>query len=256
MTRASNRLTSWHLPSVISMTVGIGPRKSSRVCSLRAPLRLRKWGPGKQAQAQVDGGGVEGIDRLLQLQTEFLVGIQASGFPNELLSQVGVDTPVPCFVGLGQGAAGHPASKPQTIQQLAAGTQTGLDVAQAFPVGQLGKAHGQKLLPAGETAHLAVPSVTLDTAPELLRVNSFHNLGKDGSSWVHPQRLPYTCDPRRKAPEDPYENSKRSHPYSTTTYWDHETYKLHIESKPDSSGPFYFLTKCRWACLGGCEKMG
>ena len=43
-----------------------------------SPLALAKVGPGKQAQAQVDGGRVEGIDRLLQLQTELLVGIQAS----------------------------------------------------------------------------------------------------------------------------------------------------------------------------------
>ena len=218
MTSESNRLTSWHFPSVISMTVGIGPRKSSRVCSLIAPLRLRKWAQGKQAQAQVDGGRVEGIDRLLQLQTELLVGIQASGFHNELLRQVGIDTPVPCFVGLGQGAARHHAPEPQMIQQLAAGTQTRLDVAQALPVGQLGKAHGQKLVPAGEAAHLAVPSVMLDTAPELLRVNSFYQLSKHGSSWVHPQRLPYTCDPWRRGPEDAHKNLYRSHPFFTTNH--------------------------------------
>ena len=79
MTRASNRLTLADLDDG-----GDWPPQVQQGVQLDGPLALAKVGPGKQAQAQVDGGGVEGIDRLLQLQTEFL-GAYTSGFPNELL---------------------------------------------------------------------------------------------------------------------------------------------------------------------------
>ena len=129
-----------------------------------APLRLRKWAQGNKLKHRSMGIESEGIDRLLQLQTEFLVGIQASGLHNELLRQVGVDTPVPCFVGLGQSAAGHLPAKSQRIEQLASGAQAGLDVPQTLPVRQLRKCHCQKLVPAREAAHPAVSSITLDNA--------------------------------------------------------------------------------------------
>ena len=198
-------------------------------------LALAKVGPGKQAQAQVDGGRVEGIDCLPQLQTELLVGIQASGFDNELLRQVGVDTPVPCFVGFGQGAAGHLPAKSQRIEQLASGAQAGLDVPQALPVRQLREGHGQKLVPAREAAHPAVSSVTLDTALELFPVNPLHQLGKNRSSWVHGQRLDYASDRLGTGPRRSHENSNASHPFLVATYYTHVTYRRSLQSKPDSS---------------------
>jgi len=167
--------------------------------------------PGKRAQAQVDGGLVEGIDRLLQLQTEFLVGIQESDFDNKPLRQVGADAPVPCFVGLGQSAAGHLPPKPQRIEQLASGSQAGLDVPQTLPVGQLHESHGQKLVPAREAAHPPISSVTLDTALELFPVNPLDQLGKNRSSWVHAQRLDYAVGSVGTSPRRSHRISNSPH---------------------------------------------
>ena len=120
------------------------------------PLALAKLGPEKPAQAPIAGCRVEGRDRRLQLQTELLVGLQASGFHHELLRPVGVDAPVSAFVSLGQRAAGHLRPKPQGIEPLASGAQAGLDLAQAFPGRQRREGQGQKLAAAREAAPPAV----------------------------------------------------------------------------------------------------
>ena len=200
-----------------------------------APLRLRKWAQGNKLKHRSMGVESEGIDRLLQLQTEFLVGIQASGLHNELLHQVGVDTPVPCFVGLGQSAAGHLPAKSQRIEQLASGAQAGLDVPQTLPVRQRRECHCQKLVPAREAAHPAVSSITLDTTLELFPVNPLHQLGKNRSSWIHAQRLDYASDRLGMGLRRSPENSNASHPLTVVTYWDHVTCRLSLQSKPDSS---------------------
>ena len=104
--------------------------------------------PREKAQAQVDGGGVQGVHRLFQLQAQVLAGIQPSRRADELLGQIGVDAPVPPFVGLGQGAAGDLASEAYVVKLRLAGTQAGFDVPQAPTVGELAESHGQELVPA------------------------------------------------------------------------------------------------------------
>ena len=156
MTRHSYRLTSGPFPSGISMTVGIGPRKSGRVCRLMAPLRLRNWAQRNQLRPRSLVVESKAETVASQLQTELLVGLQASGFHHELLRPVGVDAPVSAFVSLGQRAAGHLRPKPQGIEPLASGAQAGLDLAQAFPGRQRREGQGQKLAAAREAAPPAV----------------------------------------------------------------------------------------------------
>ena len=138
------------------MTVGDQTPQVRQGVPFDGPLALAKLGPEKPAQAPVAGCRVEGRDRRLQLQTELLVGLQASGFHHELLRPVGVDAPVSAFVSLGQRAAGHLRPKPQGIEPLASGAQAGLDLAQAFPGRQRREGQGQKLAAAREAAPPAV----------------------------------------------------------------------------------------------------
>ena len=213
------------------MTVGIGPRKSGRVCRLMAPLRLRNWAQRKPAQAPVAGCRVEGRDRRLQLQTEFLVGLQASGFHHELLRPVGVDAPVSAFVSLGQRAEGHLRPKPQGIEPLASGAQAGLDLAQAFPGRQRREGQGQKLAAAREAAPPAVfcsgstrrgngsrsrPSVRWAKTVRL------GLMPRDGtlplSVWNKTTTLP-------NAP----------HPFQAAPYGNQVTYRRTLQSQPDRS---------------------
>ena len=195
------------------------------------PLALAKLGPEKLAQAPVAGCRVEGRDRRLQLQTELLVGLQASGFHHELLRPVGVDAPVSAFVSLGQRAAGHLRPKPQGIEPLASGAQAGLDLAQAFPGRQRREGQGQKLAAAREAAPPAVfcsgstrrwngsrsrPSVRWAKTVRL------GLMPRDGtlplSVWNKTTTLP-------NAP----------HPFQAAPYGNQVTYRRTLQSQPDRS---------------------
>lgn len=79
---------------------------------------------------------------------EGIAGVKRTRDSDQVLGEIGVDAPVAPLVGVRQGGARHRVAEAHVIELGAEGAQAGLDVAQAFAVGQLGKGHGEKLLPA------------------------------------------------------------------------------------------------------------
>jgi hypothetical protein len=92
--------------------------------------------PRRRRETQIDGGRVERVDGLGQCHAEGFLGIRALRDTDQPLSEVGADTPIAARVGIGQSVARDVAAEPQVVE-LAVLTQARLDVAQAFPVGQL-----------------------------------------------------------------------------------------------------------------------
>jgi len=64
-------------------------------------------------------------------------------------------------------------------------TQTGLDIAQAFPIGQLREGHGQILIAAGKSAQPDVAPVALDATAKLPVGKEANQLREDGTALVH-----------------------------------------------------------------------
>ena len=64
-------------------------------------LALAKLRPRKQRQAQVDGGGVQRIQTLMQIDAHQITGVQRTGGRNQPLREIGEDTPVVRFVRVG-----------------------------------------------------------------------------------------------------------------------------------------------------------
>jgi hypothetical protein len=145
--------------------------------------------PGKEAQAQVDGGGVERIDGVVEFLSQGFAGIESTGAPDQSLGQVGVDAPVTGGIGVSQGAVRDGRLKPQVIELLAARTETDLQVGETLPEGHLGERHGEELIPAAEPSDLVMPAVTNDAAAELLGVNPLHELSENGFARVHARNL-------------------------------------------------------------------
>ena len=58
---------------------------------LYCPLAPPELGPGEKGQAEVDGGRIQGINSLSQLDTEGIGGVKFSGFFDEDLSDVGIN---------------------------------------------------------------------------------------------------------------------------------------------------------------------
>ena len=103
-TMASRMLTSCSFPSETSINVD-GATQIEQGVHLDGGLVGSKPGPGEQRQAEVDGGGVQGIDGVVEIETERLVGLPGAGDADQHLSEVGEDVPVVRLVGVGQGGA-------------------------------------------------------------------------------------------------------------------------------------------------------
>src|SRR5712692_9579271 len=96
-----------------------------------APAKLR---PRKQRQAQVDGGRIQSVQTLLQIDANRIAGMQRPGDGDQNLREVGVDPPVACFVGISQGRARHLAAESHVVELAADGTKARFDVAKTLAV--------------------------------------------------------------------------------------------------------------------------
>ena len=164
-------------------------------------------GPGKEVEAQIDGGGIQHIRRGGQLGVQRIVLIEAPGLADERLGQGRVELPVASLVGLGQRAAADGGAEAQMIEQVVAGHQAIDGVAQAGAESQLGKGHAEELIPAGKLQSPGVGNMSMDQAIEMLRVNLIEELGEDGASLVHGPRVVRRAKMRKNRPEPP----NRSH---------------------------------------------
>src|SRR6201989_2732393 len=94
----SRAWTSCSLPSETWMKLGMLPRKSSSVCILTAAWACGN-APRKDGQTKIDGRLVERIDRIGEIETQILVGVQPSRLGDQSLSQFRVDAPVARLIG-------------------------------------------------------------------------------------------------------------------------------------------------------------
>ena len=141
--------------------------------------------PRKEREAEVNGGGVQRVSRRLEFKTERLIGVKRGSLPDEHLGEIGKDTPVAIFVGIGQRAAGGGLADASVVEFRAEGRQAGFDVAQTFAPRQLGKRQHEKLFVGGEFADAAVAVVTGDTLVEFIFGEEVEELGEDGATFVH-----------------------------------------------------------------------
>jgi hypothetical protein len=156
-------------------------------------FRLAEVCPGEKRQAQVDGSGVKRIDSLLQLQAEVVFSIETPCLGYQNLGELGIDAPVPFFIGFSQGASSDISPNAHMIPSRRNSSQTGFDISQAFTIGQLSEGHAEVLVPAGESLDVFVPIVSLNTSSEVVYGKKIHELCKDDSSGIHrppPTRCP------------------------------------------------------------------
>src|SRR3990167_7412227 len=155
-----------------------------------------KRSPRKKAQAQVDGGRVQRVNRRphqrLQLCTGRVVGVQRSGDTNQVMRQIGKDLPGAYSIGVGQRVARDGlAAKSEVIEMLALRPQIDLDVAQGFASCELGKGQAQELIQTSEVFDFVLGAANLDHASKGLQRQVSHNLRKNELTRmnVHPRQL-------------------------------------------------------------------
>jgi hypothetical protein len=156
------------------------------VCSFTGALVAAKLRPGKKFQAQIDGGGIEGVDRVGELDAQGFVAIEFAGGADQALREIAKDAPVAMFVGIGQGTARDPAANAHVVELGSLDSQTGLDVAQTLAIRELRESQAEKLVERRKALALVVAVIALDTATKLGQGNQVHELREDRSSGIHP----------------------------------------------------------------------
>ncbi len=122
---------------------------------------------------------------MLQLDTKVFVGVKTSRLGNQDLGKVGIDPPIADLVGVSQGIAGNFSSKAHMIELLVIAPEAGLDISEAFAIGELSKSHAKELIPAGKGFDLVVAPISFDALAEFVGRQEFHELGENGFAGIH-----------------------------------------------------------------------
>jgi len=141
--------------------------------------------PGEKRQAKIDSGRIQGVHCLIQLDAEGISGVKLSSFYYEYLGEIGVNPPIPILIGMGESVAGNLSPNAQVIQLGLSCPKAGLNIPQAFSVGELSEGHAKELIPAGKAYDIAMAVVSIDAFSKLVCGDKIHQLGKDGFPGIH-----------------------------------------------------------------------
>ena len=125
------------------------------------------------------------VHRVRQIQTQFFVEIELARLHDQPLGKLGVDAPVAQLVGVCQRRAANWFAKAHVVELGRLRGQAHLNVAKAFPVGQLRKRHGAILLGASELPHVPVAAIACDVSRKSCPGQKVHQLGEQGLAGMH-----------------------------------------------------------------------
>lgn len=164
---------------------GDAAMKVHQSMELDGTFAFSKMSPRKKRETEVDRGRVEDIGGLVQNHTDLVSGIKLSCSLDQHLSKIGIDPPIPGFVGFREGTSSDFAPNPCVIEFGLEGTQACFDLAKTFSVSQLSEGHTEKLIEAGKSSDSVIALVSLDTFVEFVFWQKIHELGENNSSQIH-----------------------------------------------------------------------
>ena len=148
-------------------------------------LGFAKRRPLEQAQAQIDGGGVQCVDRILEIEPQVLVQIKFASTSDQYCGQVGPDSPVARLVGIGQGGAVNTVAKSHGVQLARVGSKSHFDVSKTLSPSQLCKSHDSELLRASQAPHARIATIARHDSGKACPWNELHDLSKQGLADIH-----------------------------------------------------------------------
>jgi len=147
-------------------------------------LGCSESGPRKQRKTKINGGGIHGVDHLLEIQSIGVVSIQSTGLADKHLSKCFIDPPVSMLVSVGEIGTGDITTNPHRIK-VGTTSKTGLDIAQTFTKGDLREDHGKELITSRHGFTNTGHRVQSYAAVELLAVDKIGDLGENQASSIH-----------------------------------------------------------------------
>ena len=111
--------------------------------------------------------------------------IHRAGFADETLSEIRVDAPVSNSVGISQSVARHPVVDSHVLESFGLSVKADFDIAQAFPVGELGESHAAVLFCAEKRFYLVVAFITFYASTERVPWKVAHYLRENQFPRIH-----------------------------------------------------------------------
>ena len=164
-----------------------------------------KWCPCKYRQTQVDRAGVDRVDRSVEFQSKWRLGVQRMCQASQVLCEIGIDLPWPVAILIDQRVERKRlAAKPHVVQPAGLGAQVDFDVAQGLSLSQLSKGHREELIQTRKVLDLVLASVIGHTAAKRAQRHIDHELRKYELALVH-------SGFGRKSAKNPQSDFRRSH---------------------------------------------
>ena len=104
----------------------------------------------------------ERIDGLIEINAKGLISIQSSGFMDEYLGEIGIDSPVAFLVCHGQRITRNLRAYTHVIEFVRHRAQTRFNVPQALPARKLSEYQTEELVPARKGADPVIPVVAAE----------------------------------------------------------------------------------------------
>ena len=173
-TRTCDLKEGWNIAAKVEQRVHFDTRTAF---GCRSPI--------KQAQAQIDGAGVDGIHTLIQVQPKSILAVKAASNTDEVHGKVFKDPAVSSLVGIGQSGAGNLAAKPCVVKLARVTAQAKFNVAKACSRCELGKHHAQELVPVREAERGVAPGIAREAIAENRLWDVFVDLRENKLAFVH-----------------------------------------------------------------------
>ena len=152
--------------------------------NLDASLSPSEGCPLEQAQAEVDGGGVESIE--LSIQDELPVKPLALRKIDHIAGELLEYPVIPVRIGVGNIAElDVSAAESEMVTLVLDGTDDADCLPEAVATGKLPEHHHKKLVPASESLHVPVASVLLDYSIKCSLGQKIYELIEDVFSAIH-----------------------------------------------------------------------
>lgn len=145
---------------------------------------LTEMSPREHRQAQIDGGSINRINHLVDVQSVGVSAVKASGLTDENLRECFVNAPVSVLIGVSQISPRDVPSDAHRVEMRTA-SQASFDISKTLPESDLRKSHRKELISCSHTFTRPRHRVECHAAIELLAVDEIGNLSENKAARVH-----------------------------------------------------------------------
>jgi hypothetical protein len=169
--------------------------------------------PGKECQAQIDRGGIHGIQGFLESQAGLFALMQFDRYGNQAMAKGFEQLPLAPLVGIGQGGARDLAANADVIELGAMGIEARHQIAQAFAPSQLGVSDAQEMIPSREVFDAVVRCEAIHQVFEVGEGNEVQQLSENRTTVIH-EAASFAWENGKDTGQQPLAFSNRRNPNS------------------------------------------